>query len=443
MTLVAVFVTTLLPPCVDPQFPSAITTPNVRDSLRLVNILIRRPIGPVSVRRECRMLNTSEFERITDVLNRAKRDTRVRPNVYDAFAFLHANPDVNVGAHQGPGFLPFHRVFVFLFEKLLRMYDPTISLCYWDSSLEPTLPASSPTWTSRLFGTPSGVVQSGFAGGWMTPLGPLTRNVGQVGRPYIAQDLERILQRDFLGEISFPAGDVDNNLEEKHNYVHSFVGGLMGQVETASYDPIFWFHHTMVDCLYELFREQQRKKGINPMRDWPADYGEPAHAPFAAMRMGRLRMIDGANDFFTNRTFRCLPSPIFCTSNADCGAYMRCNPATSRCLSDTLDVVPASSGAASDLNTLLNGLGGPRSVNNLLNSAPARGFNQLFQAPSLDALSASSFLQSIGDSRFGSGTLGSSVFSRGRLPPAIYFQQASITSDDILFFLAIFPRRLF
>lgn len=73
------------------------------------------------------------------------------------------------------------------FEKLLRMYDPTISLCYWDSSLEPTLPASSPTWTSRLFGTPSGVVQSGFAGGWMTPLGPLTRNVGQVGRPYIAQ----------------------------------------------------------------------------------------------------------------------------------------------------------------------------------------------------------------------------------------------------------------
>lgn len=75
MTLVAVFVTTLLPPCVDPQFPSAITTPNVRDSLRLVNILIRRPIGPVSVRRECRMLNTSEFERITDVLNRAKRDT--------------------------------------------------------------------------------------------------------------------------------------------------------------------------------------------------------------------------------------------------------------------------------------------------------------------------------------------------------------------------------
>lgn len=214
------------------------------------------------------------------------------------------------------------------------------------------------------------------------------------------------------------------------------------QVETASYDPIFWFHHTMVDCLYELFREQQRKKGINPMRDWPADYGEPAHAPFAAMRMGRLRMIDGANDFFTNRTFRCLPSPIFCTSNADCGAYMRCNPATSRCLSDTLDVVPASSGAASDLNTLLNGLGGPRSVNNLLNSAPARGFNQLFQAPSLDALSASSFLQSIGDSRFGSGTLGSSVFSRGSSATSNLFSTGFNNVWWYLVLLGYFPPQI-
>ena len=62
-------------PCVDPQTPGALPTPAVKDSLRLVNILIRRPIGPKSIRRECRSLNSTEFERITSVINRAKRDT--------------------------------------------------------------------------------------------------------------------------------------------------------------------------------------------------------------------------------------------------------------------------------------------------------------------------------------------------------------------------------
>ena len=73
------------------------------------------------------------------------------------------------------------------------------------------------------------------------------------------------------------------------------------QVETASYDPIFWFHHTYVDCIYEWFRRKQVEKGVNPMRDWPAEYGDTAHSPFAAMRLGSLRMIDGANNFFPER----------------------------------------------------------------------------------------------------------------------------------------------
>ena len=41
------------------------------------------------------------------------------------------------------------------------------------------------------------------------------------------------------------------------------------------------------------------------MHDWPAEYGDSAHSPFAAMRLGRLRMIDGASDFFPNTTFIC------------------------------------------------------------------------------------------------------------------------------------------
>nr|KAG5703473.1 hypothetical protein BaRGS_022522 [Batillaria attramentaria] len=348
-------------------------TPAVRDSLRLVNILTRRPIGEPSVRRSCHMLNTTEFERITGAINRAKRDTRIRPNVYDAFAFLHAHPDVNAGAHQGPGFLPFHRVLLFLFEKLLRMYDPTVSLCYWDSTVEPTVNdmAASATWTTNLFGNNQGTVQIGFAAGW---------------------DIELVLQQKTLGEISFPGGNIGNNMEEIHNYVHTFVGGLMGQVETASYDPIFWFHHAYIDCVYEWFRETQKAKGIDPMRDWPSEYGDRAHAPFAPMRLGSLRMIDGANNFFSNRTIRCMDPPGACISNADCGLYMRCNPATRRCISDTLSVTPTNAEDVRDLTALLNDMNAVSSINNLFNGFPSRGFNSVFQTPTLDSLTQDSVL---------------------------------------------------
>lgn len=156
------------------------------------------------------------------------------------------------------------------------------------------------------------------------------------------------------------------------------------QVETASYDPIFWFHHTFVDCAYEWFRKNQVEKKINPMRDWPAEYGDPAHSPFAAMRLGRLRMIDGANNFFTERIIRCLDPPSTCSSNQDCGAHMRCNTINKRCISDTLGVGASAPGSPSDLRSSV----GLSSINNLLNGIPARGFNQLFQVPGLDFLTA-------------------------------------------------------
>lgn len=73
------------------------------------------------------------------------------------------------------------------FEKLLRMYDPTVSLCYWDSTLEPPVMGSSASWTSSLFGNTNNIVQSGFAAGWITPLGALNRNGGATGRPFSQQ----------------------------------------------------------------------------------------------------------------------------------------------------------------------------------------------------------------------------------------------------------------
>ncbi|KAL8570109.1 hypothetical protein ACOMHN_033788 [Nucella lapillus] len=355
LTLLAVLGVWPAPPSkVDPHTAGSILTPDIQDSLRLANILFRRPLGPKSVRRECRMLNASEFDRITGAINRAKRDTRIRPTVYDAFAYLHAHPEANTGAHQGPGFLPFHRVLIFLIEKLLRLYDPTVSLCYWDSTLEPQDYTVSASWTSALFGNNLGV------------------------------DIDGILRKKSLGEISFPGGNINSNLEEKHNFVHTFVGGLMGQVETASYDPVFWFHHTYIDCVYEWFRQRQINQGLNPMRDWPTDYGEPAHAPYASMRLGSLRMIDGANNF-SDHTLHCMDSAVSCSSSNDCGDYMRCQTMTRRCVSDTMDMTTGLNidQQLNHLKTLLSDTSDVMTSINRLLKFPDRGFNHLLGTPDL------------------------------------------------------------
>ncbi|XP_012944489.1 tyrosinase-like protein 2 [Aplysia californica] len=329
---VATVLVTLLQIC-DPQFPQIMEQPRVLDSLRLANILMERPIEGPSIRKECRMLNSTEYQKIVNAINAAKLDTRVRPNVHDAYSFLHAHPEVNKGAHAGPAFLPYHRVLIFLYEKLLRIYDRDVSLCYWDTTVEPENMEWSAIWTPELYGNVQGTVTTGFARGWVTPIAVLNR----------------------AGEF----------------------------VETAAYDPIFWFHHSYVDCLYERFRQRQKERGVEPMRDWPVEHGDSAHAPFAPMRIGSLRNIDGAQDFFSREIVRCEPLPV-CTSDRECGDYMRCDRARQKCISDTLRPPAQVGGMWDSVENLVGSLW--RSRLSALNDPLAEssfGFGNVFQQPEL------------------------------------------------------------
>jgi len=379
---VATVLVIIFPTC-DPQFPQMMDTPRVYDSLLLANILMERPVEGPSIRKECRMLNSTEYQRIVRAINAAKADTRVHPNVHDAFSYLHAHPEVNRGAHGGPAFLPYHRVLIFLYEKLLRIYDRGVSLCYWDTTVEPENMAWSAVWTPELFGNVQGHVNTGFARGWVTPLGPLQREGAAQGRPMTDTDVAIILSRNRLGEISMPAASVEANVELMHNYVHTYVGGIMGQVETAAYDPIFWFHHSYVDCLYERFRRRQKRNGIEPMRDWPVEHGDSAHAPFAPMRIGSLRNIDGAQDFFSNEIVRCEPLPR-CRSDRQCGEYMRCDRRRRKCISDTLRPANQVGGMWDSVDNLVSSLWQSRlsALNDPL-AESSFGFGGVFQQPEL------------------------------------------------------------
>jgi tyrosinase len=41
-----------------------------------------------------------------------------------------------------------------------------------------------------------------------------------------------------------------SSVEQPHNFVHGWVGGAMGQVPYAAFDPIFWVHHCFIEKLF-------------------------------------------------------------------------------------------------------------------------------------------------------------------------------------------------
>ncbi|ESO95046.1 hypothetical protein LOTGIDRAFT_160808 [Lottia gigantea] len=375
--LIHIVIALTLFPYTQQQFRMRLDSPTIGQAVELAHVLFEDEESEgISYRRDCRLLDEDELSDLFGAVQDAKDDTTARPNVLDAFSFLHSRNEVNSGAHGGVGFLPFHRVFLYLYEKLLRQYRPGVSLCFWDPTLEPEDYEQSEIWGDRLFGTARGIVSEGFAANWMTPVGPLIREVGRTGgtgrngRTLNEKDIENVLSKKRLGEISFPNGRLSENVEELHNHVHLYIGGLMAQIETAAYDPIFWFYHVYVDCLFEEFREKQRNNTtppvIDPELDWPYDYAEPEHAPFGPMRLGALRNIDGQNNFFSDR-IRCEKVPS-CRSDRDCGRFMNCR--SRKCISNRR---PRNRSNNNMFGGFMNGLVGPQTSNPMIQALQGMG----------------------------------------------------------------------
>lgn len=69
------------------------------------------------------------------------------------------------------------------------------------------------------------------------------------------------------------------SLEGHHNGPHNWVGGHLPLPWVAAFDPVFFMHHAYVDAVWEVFRAQQIRNGIDPGRDYPLQ-NEPGHGPF-------------------------------------------------------------------------------------------------------------------------------------------------------------------
>jgi tyrosinase len=201
----------------------------------------------------------------------------------------------NANIHRTAWFFPWHREFLLRLERDLQAIDPTVTLPYWDWTID-RLPSAS-LWADDFMGgngvPPGGAVQSGpFAfrnGRW-------TLNVRDNPRDPIK--LERALGsggplptgnavRDFLTRVPYavfrPA--LENQV---HDIVHVWIGGSAAMASSPN-DPAFFLLHCNVDRLWAqwqalhpgeaAYQSDGPGRGVNdPMLPWNNEVNPPTPA---------------------------------------------------------------------------------------------------------------------------------------------------------------------
>lgn len=176
--------------------------------------------------------------------------TKDDPHGYIYLAGFHGIP-LCYCQHDNPLFLPWHRFYISAFEKALQAINPAVSLPYWDwtspDSLQHGIP---PAFTDDTFTDTDGQVKRNpLKSG---PIEDATRLTVRYTPPLTDQltqasqsvDLAQRMQ-DFLAYSPL--------IQTPHINIHMFIGGIGGDMSTfarAAFDPMFWFHHSMVDFLW-------------------------------------------------------------------------------------------------------------------------------------------------------------------------------------------------
>ena len=209
---------------------------------------------------------------------------------YDIFVAQHraafmASP--NDPAHGGPAFLPWHREYLRRFELALQQIDSSVSIPYWDWTVDRAVGAS--LWASNFMGgngtgTSQQVTTGPFAfstGEWnLTVRDPgdtttfLTRAFGAMGSLPIQQGVSAALNVVSYDSAPWNSSSSTNTsfrnrLEAViHNPGHMWVGGSMMAMSSPN-DPVFWLHHCNID---RLWAEWQRE---NPTAIYLPPSGTP------------------------------------------------------------------------------------------------------------------------------------------------------------------------
>jgi len=181
-------------------------------------------------------------------------------------------------------FLSWHRAYITITERKLREIagDQNIAYPYWNWSSERRIPTifsrpGSPLADAIRFTPDRGLKDPEVDFFPDDPVkGPLV--VAALGATFFEAKLKADIRHSF-GGIARPNGanDFGNNRLEgvPHGPVHNYVGGEdasgqsgdMADFATAGRDPIFFAHHGNLDRLWEIWRQDPKRRATEPTSD--------------------------------------------------------------------------------------------------------------------------------------------------------------------------------
>jgi tyrosinase len=238
------------------------------------------PAAPLRQRLNVELLSDDQVAGLRQALSASQAIADDRG--YEHWAGIHGLPLPMYCTHGTPLFLPWHRAYLYSFELSLRDAVPNLTdfaLPWWD-------------WTSpgsQANGIPAAYTVATDPSGQPNPLttaavDPLA--ISQAAQQGIQVAATTVRQPDvpsnlpsvddvqsLLALTDFQ--DFSSQIENLHNNVHGWVGGDMGEIPVAAFDPLFWAHHCMIDRLWRLWQVQ------NPGNTVPTSLLGQALAPFS------------------------------------------------------------------------------------------------------------------------------------------------------------------
>jgi tyrosinase len=229
------------------------------------------------VRKNVNSLSPPELQALRDAYARAERIFDNRG--YNYYAGFHGIPNWFCPHHDSSWraainarlFLPWHRAYLIYFERAIRdQTDPNwkVGIPWWDWGS----PSSHITGVPEAFSfyTTNGQLNPLFSA-WIyapnarPPISRWTRRFP--GDPRLLPTQTRIEGLLNLSQFN----DFSQQIEDIHDFVHGWVGGNngtvggdMGNLGTAAWDPLFWSHHCMIDRLWYVWQLRQGINNISP-----------------------------------------------------------------------------------------------------------------------------------------------------------------------------------
>ena len=196
-----------------------------------------------------------------------------------------------------------------------------VALPYWDSVLESHLPdpSDSVLWTPEFMGSISGTVDGPFADFPVMPschsFGSTVKRDANIGGNWLFREADIT---HATSKANFPALASDPRFEMDHGGIHQFFKGHMSDLNCATADPLFYLHHSFVDCVFQEF--------LNSSPSDPTSYPSNARGGFHHQSWAAMTPCLGINNAvgldvsrYQHYTYKPKPSSSTCKKNNDCG----------------------------------------------------------------------------------------------------------------------------